>query len=257
MKKLILLLSIFFTSAFGYNYSGTWVNKSEHRYNDPITLKISGRTVTPYLSKNWRFAKLKSKNATLTGRGLFETWGFENKYITLYIKPISRSQIKVYVKKINTTRRKIITKIFIFAKKDSGSRNIKRRFLGNWRSDNSFSTISKLKIRKINGHLYVKAWGKNPRDYRVLSLTRAKIYNNSLHISWNKGNKTIKATIKGLEYNSYKNRYRRLRLNLSIKNINNRLIDEETIYFSRREHRSTRKHIKIGPVDINRLIHND
>lgn len=258
MKKIILLLSIFFASAFGYNYSGTWVNKSSYRYNDPTTLKISGTTITPYLSRSGQSVKLKAKKATPTGTGLYEAWGFGAKNLVLYIKPINSRQIKVYEKKIDTARKTVVTRSFIFAKKVPVTRNIKKRFLGNWKSNSAFSAISKLTIRDVDGNLYVRAWRNTPRGQRALGLARAKFYNNALHITWYKGNLVVNATIKGLNYNAKKNRYRTLQLSLSAKNINTGLTNRQTIYFSKKHLRPTprpiKKHIKVGPVDINLLI---
>ena len=264
MKRVFLILSALAVSAFGYNYSGTWVNKSTSKYNDPVILKINGTTVSPYIKRGNQRIKLKSKNATNTGNGLYEAWGFGVKNLVLYIKPINSTKIKIYEKKINTSNRTVITRSFIFAKKMGVTKSIKKRYIGNWRSTGAFSAISKLTVRNVDGNLYIRAWKNTPRGQKALGLARAKYYGNALHITWYKGNLVVNATIKGLNYNSNTNRYRTLQLDLRAKNINTGLTNRQTINFRRgkinigrpiyREDRPIRKHLKIGPVDVNLLI---
>ena len=264
MKRVLLILSALAVSAFGYNYNGTWINKSTSKYNDPVVLKISGTTVSPYIKRGNQRIKLKSKNATNTGNGLYEAWGFGVKNLVLYIKPINSSKIKVYEKKIDTAKRIVITRSFIFTKKSAITKSIKKRYVGNWRSTGAFSAISKLTVRDVDGNLYVRAWKNTPRGQKALGLARAKYYGNALHITWYKGNLVVNATIKGLNYNSRTNRYRTLQLNLRAKNINTGITNRQIINFRRgkiniehpiyREDRPIRKHLKIGPVDVNLLI---
>ncbi len=258
MKRVLLSLAALAVSAFGFNYSGTWVNKSEYRYNDPIRLKISGTTVTPYLYRNDTLVKLRAKNATKTGTGLYEAWGFGMKNLVLYIKPINSSKIKVYEKKIDTDRKIVITRSFIFNKKGAVTASIKKRYVGNWRSTGAFSAISKLTIRNADGQLYVRAWKNTANGQKPLGLARAKYYSNALHITWYKGNLVVNAVIKGLNYNSRNNKYRTLKLDLKAKNINTGIENRQTIYFKKKpvivQERRFKKRIKIGPVDIDLLI---
>ena len=261
MKKIILLLSVLFASAFGYNYSGTWINKSESRYNDPIKLKITGTTISPFIKRGSQQVRLKAKKATQTGTGLYEAWGFGAKNLVLYIKPLNSTKIKVYEKKIDTDRKIVISRSFIFVKKGSVVKRIKKRFVGNWRSSSNFSAISKLTIREADGGIYVRAWKNGPRGVKPLGTAKAKYYNNALHITWYKGNLVVNATIKGLNYNAKTNRYRTLQLYISAKNINNGLTNRQTIYLKRARvgipeprFNPYKKHIKIGPVDVNLLI---
>jgi len=264
MKRVLLILSALAVSAFGYNYNGTWINKSTSKYNDPIVLKISETTISPYIKRGDSKVRLKSKTATNTGNGLYEAWGFGSKNLVLYIKPINSSKIKVYEKKIDTSRHIVISRSFIFEKKAAINRSVKKRYTGNWRSTSAFSAISKLTVRNVDGSLYVRAWKNTARGQKALGLARAKYYGNALHLTWYKGNLVVNATIKGLNYNSRTNRYRTLQLNLSAKNINTGLTNRQVINFKRgrihvgrpiyREDRPIRKHLKIGPVDVNLLI---
>ena len=264
MKRVLLLLAALAVSAFGYNYNGTWVNKSTSKYNDPVVLKISGTTISPFIKRGSKRVKLKSKSATSTSNGLYEAWGFGDKNLVLYIKPINSVKIKVYEKKINTSKRTVVTRSFIFTKKGAATKSVKKRYVGNWRSSGAFSAISKLTVRNVDGQLYVRAWKNTPRGQKALGLARAKYYGNALHITWYKGNLVVNATIKGYNYNSRTNRYRTLQLNLNAKNINTGLTNRQTINFKRgkihikhpiyREDRAIRKHLKIGPVDVNLLI---
>ena len=264
MTKILLLLSALAVLAFGYNYNGTWINKSESKYNDPIVLKISGTTISPYIKRGEQRVKLKSKNATSTGNGLYEAWGFGVKNLVLYIKPINSSKIKVYEKKINTSKRTVVTRSFIFTKKASITKSIKKRYVGNWKSSDAFSAISKLTVRNVEGNLYVRAWKNTPRGQKALGLAKAKYYGNALHLTWYKRNLVVNATIRGLNYNSRTNRYRTLQLDLRAKNINTGITNRQIINFRRgninisrpiyREDKPIRKHLKIGPVDVNLLI---
>jgi len=262
MKKILLLLTTLAASAFAYNYSGTWTNQSEYRYNDPIKLKINGNTITPFLNRDDQIVKLRAKNSTNTATGLYEAWGFGVKNLVLYIKPINNTKIKVYEKKIDTARKTVVTRSFIFAKKVNIVRNIKKRYIGNWKSSSNFSAISKLTIRNAGNKLYVRAWKNTPNGQRPLGLARAKYYNNRLHITWYRGNLVVNATIRGLNYNSERNRYETLELNLSAKNISTGLTNRQTIYFTKKHHNTNiqppihtmKKHIKVGPIDINLLL---
>ncbi len=264
MKRVLLIISALAVSAFGYNYNGTWINKSTSKYNDPVVLKISGTTVAPFIKRGDARVKLKSKDATNTGNGLYEAWGFGAKNLVLYIKPINSSKIKVYEKKIDTNRHIVISRSFIFAKRASELKTIKQRYVGNWKSTDAFSAISKLTVRYVDGNIYIRAWRNTPRGQKALGLAQAKYYNNALHITWYKGNLVVNASIKGLNYNSHINRYRTLQLNLKAKNINTGLTNRQTINFTKnkihvgrpiyRNDRPIHKHLKIGPVDVNLLI---
>ncbi len=259
MKRVFLLLAVLAASAFGFNYSGTWVNKSSYKYNDPIKLKISGTAITPYLYRDEHIVKLKRKNATKTGTGLFEAWGFGAKNLVLYIKPINSTKIKVYEKKIDTNRKIVVTRSFIFRKKGAVNSNIKNRYVGNWKSTGAFSAISKLTIRKVDNQLYVRAWKNTGGGQRPLGLARAKYYSNALQITWYKGNLVVKAKITGMNYNPSTKKYQTLKLDLRAKNLNSGIENRQTIYFSRNREiyapvKPIRKRIKLGPLDINLLI---
>jgi len=257
MKRVVLIFTLMFSWAFAYNYSGVWINKSESRYNDPIKLKIQNHTVTPFLKRGSQNIRLKAKNATDTGTGLFEAWGFGAKNLVLYIKPINSSKIKVYEKKIDTDRKIVITRSFIFVKQANIIKKLKKRFIGNWRSNSPFSTISKLTIRLIDNNIYVRAWRKTDYGEQPLGIAKAKYYNNALHITWYKNNLIVNATIRGLNYNSSINRYKTLKLDLNVRNANSGLTNRQTIYFKKshiNHEKRYKKHIKVGPVDVNLLI---
>ena len=258
MKRVLLIFTLMFSWAFAYNYSGIWINKSESRYNDPIKLKIQNHTITPFLKRGSQNIRLKSKNATDTGTGLFEAWGFGAKNLVLYIKPINSSKIKVYEKKIDTDRKIVITRSFIFVKQANIIKKLKKRFIGNWRSSNPLSAVSKLTIRLIDNNIYIRAWRKTAYGIEPLGVAKAKFYNNTLHISWYKNNLIANATIKGLNYSSLENRYNTLKLDLRIENADSGLVNREIIYFKRAKFKDFqkryKKHIKVGPVDVNLLI---
>ena len=258
MKKIIFAFLALAVSAFGFNYSGTWVNKSVAKYNDPIKLKINGNSVTPYIKRGANSVKLKRKVATNTGNGLFEAWGFGYKNLVLFIKPINSNKIKVYEKKIDTKKRIVITRSFIFKKRASLNKKLKKAFVGNWRSTDPFSAVSKLNIRVVDNQVFVRAWRKIYNHEEPLGLAEARYYNKALYITWYKGNLIVKATITGLHYDVNLNRYKTLKLSLKVKNINNGLENSQIIYFKRKTLRPPlrpfKKHIKVGPVDINLLI---
>ena len=260
MKKLLLMV-LMFSWAFGFNYNGVWINKSAYQYNDPIKLQIKRERVTPFLYRNSKLVKLKTKKSTNTGVGLYEAWGFGYKNLVLFIKPINKNTIKVYEKKIDTNKKVVISRSFIFKRKNAIIKSIKKRFIGNWSSTDSFSAISKLTVRLLDGKVFVRAWRNTPRGQIPLGIARAKFYNNKLHITWYKGNLVVNATITGLNYNAQTNRYKTLKLYLKAKNLNNNLTNTQTIYFKKNSidlprpmYDGIRKHIKLGPVDINLLI---
>ena len=258
MKKAILLFIAFTVWVFGFNYNGTWINKSVAKYNDPIKLDIKGNSVAPYLKRGNRVVKLKTKKVTNVGTGLFEAWGFGYKNLVLYIKPINSQKIRVYEKKIDTQKKQVITRSFLFVKKRAYSNRLKRAFIGNWKSTDQFSAISKLNIRVVDNQIYVRAWKHRFDRETPLGLARAKFYNNRLHITWYRGNLVVNATISGLNYNSANNRYQTLKLNLRAKNINSGLENRQIIYLRKNLLKPTprpiQKHIKVGPVDINLLL---
>ena len=257
MKRVILLLAIFASMAFGYNYSGTWKNNTGASYNDPIILKISNNKVTPILKRGDKRVALKGKVATNIGNGLFEAWGHGYKNLVLLIKPINSNKLRVYAKKIDTNKKKVITKSFVFVKKRA-PKSVRKRFIGNYKSTSSFSAIKKITIREIEGKLYVRAWRNTRNGLKPLGVARAKFYNNRLHMTWNRRNLIVEATIKGYNYNKRLNRYRNLELSIKATNLNNGLTNTQTMQLRRVNVDTTPKpiykRIKIGPVDVNLMI---
>ena len=257
MKKIVLIMTLLISSVFGYNYNGTWTNTSTPNYNDPIQLKITDKKVTPYIKRGSKVAKLKTKKATNTGNGLFEAWGFGNRNLVLYIKPINSYKIKVYVKKINVAKRSILTKTFIFTNKKRVSNvRAKKRYAGLWVSQSPFSAISKLRIKQENGKMIIKAWRPTRYGQEYLGAARARVKNGKLYINWKKGNLTVKANIVGLRFNKSQNRYNRLQLNLTAYNNRNGITNSQTIYLRRANTLPNNglpyiKKIKVGPLDIN------
>jgi hypothetical protein len=233
MKRVFLLIAILSAWAFGYNYSGTWVNKSATNYNDPVKLVITGTKVKPFIRRGEDSAALKVKNATNVGSGLFEAWGHGGKNLILFIKPINSYKLRVIAKKIDVNRKKILTKSFIFAKKGAVTVSMKKRFVGNYKGGNSFSAINKLSIRLVDGQLFVRAWKRRNGTLVPLGVARAKLYNNRLHITWNKGGLVVDATIRGYNFSSSSNRYRNLELSINATNLNNGLSNSQTMQLRR------------------------
>ena len=258
MKKLLVTLILAVGTLFGYNFTGTWVNQSPHSINDPVKLKISGTKVTPYIKRGNGLAKLKTKNATDVGGALFEAWGFGNKNLVLYIKPINSTKIKVIEKKIDVKRKKILTKVFTFKNKSRVSANtIKRRFVGTYRNNDRLSALSKVVISNVNGNLYVKAWRHGESGSRYLGSTKARIVGNKLYTKWRKGNLLVNATISGVKLKDNGTRYRTIRIDIKAKNLRTGYVNRQTIYLTRTRPNVDRpfvKHIKVGPMDINLLI---
>jgi hypothetical protein len=260
MKKIVLVLTLFISTVFGYNYNGTWTNTSPTSYNDPIQLKISNTTVTPFIKRGNKIAKLKSKKATNTGSGLYEAWGFRNKNIALFIKPINSYKIKVYLKKINVTQRKITTKTFIFSnKKRVLNRKTKKRYAGSWVNSSPFSAISRLKIKQQNGAIIVRAWRPVARGEVYLGAAKARVKNGRLYINWKKRNLVVNANITGLNLNRNSNQFTKLRLNIKAYNRRNGITNSQTIYLRRANRlpvigRPIMKTLKVGPLDINLMI---
>ncbi len=279
MKRVILLLTIFAAYAFGFNYNGTWINRSDSSYNDPIKLEIEGTRVRPSIQRGAKVFTLKSKQATQLQSGLYEAWGFGPKNLVLYIRPINSNKIKVVEKKIYTNKKKVYTKSFIFTK-NRPIQSIRKRYIGKFRSTSRFSALSRVVIRDVDGKLFVRAWRKTRNGIKPLGVARAKLYGNKLHISWNRRGLVVNATIRGYNYNSSNNRFRNLELNLKATNLNSGLTNRQTIQLKRgvtpmpkREiysrpinkpmpkpiytapnPRLIHKRVKIGPVDVNLMI---
>jgi hypothetical protein len=258
MKKVLLLLTVFASMAFGYNFNGTWKNASQSGYNDPVVLKITNNNkVSPVLKRGARRVALKSKSTTNVGNALYEAWGHGQKNLVLLIKPINSRKLRVIAKKIDTKRKRVITKKFIFVKK-LAPQNIRKRYTGNYISSSNFSAIKKIAIREVDGKLFVRAWKNTRNGLRALGVAKAKIYNNRLHITWNRANLEVVATIKGYNYSKNRNRYRNLELYVKATNLNNGLVNTQTIQLKRGSisvpPQPLYKRIKIGPVDVNLMI---
>jgi len=257
MKKIVLIITLLLTSVFGFNYNGTWVNNSPTNNNDPIQLKITNSNVTPYIKRGTHLAKLKTKKATNTGRGLFEAWGYKNRNLALFIKPINSYTIKVYAKKINVAKHRIVTKTFIF--KNKGRQSVirtKKRYAGSWVNQSPFSAISRLRIKQQNGKVIVKAWRPTRFGEQYLGAATARVKGGKLYLNWKRDSISVKANITGLNYNSKRGRYNKLKLNLTAYNSRNGVTSSQTIYLRRSNDlpdygRPLNKRIKIGPLDIN------
>ncbi len=262
MKKIVLLITFLMSSIFAYNYNGVWVNQNRVGYNDPIKISIKNGVVTPFIKRGQRVAKLKSKKATNTGNGLFEAWGFRNKNLALFIKPINNYTLKVYAKKIDVRKRVIYTKTFTFKNRSRLlSKQVLNRYIGVYKNSSPFSAISKINIVKNGNNLIVKAWRRVDNEEHYLGAAKAKVVGKKLYLRWKKGNILVRATINGVKYNSVQNRYSQLQLSLRAKNLRSNLENRQTIYLQRVAKsalphigRPVMKHYKVGPLDINLLI---
>jgi len=257
MKKFFLVLTVFVVNLFGYNYNGNWINKSGANYNDPIKLIIKGNKVKPILIRGERRVALKSKVATNVGNGLFEAWGHGYKNLVLFIKPVNRYKLRVTAKKIDVDKKRVLTKVYTFVKKGIITPGIRKRFTGNFRSTSGFSAIKKISIREVDGKLFVRAWKNTPNGVRPLGVARAKLYDNKLHITWNRANLVVKATVRGYNYNAFNNRYNNLELSIKATNLNSGFINRQTMQLKRGSVdvlQPIYKNIKIGPVDVNLMI---
>ncbi len=233
MRRIILLLALLSYFAFGYNFNGTWINKTGANYNDPVKLIIKNGTISPLIKRNEKLIRLKRKQATRAGNGYFEVWGFKNKSIALFISPINRNKIRVIAKKINPTKKRIITKSFLFAKKGSNRVNL-NQFIGDYSSQNSnlFTAISRLHIYKSGGKLYVKAWRNTARGERPLGITQAWLEGNRLRMDWEKRAILVRASIVGLRKNSL-GRFNKIKLSLEARNLRTNLFNRQTIILTR------------------------
>jgi len=261
MKKIMLLFIVTLSMAFGFNFNGTWINKSATKYNDPVKLKITNSNVVrPYIKRSGGIAKLKAKRATKVGNELYEAWGFGNKNLVLLIKPINKYKIRVIAKKIDVANKKIITKSFIFA--NAARQNYityKKRYIGTWRSTSSFSALSKISISQENGALYIKAWKRDRYGIRYMGKSKANVINGKLKTTWQRGNLYVSATISGYKLDRY-GKYKTIKMNLRATNLVTDITNSQTIYFNRISsptpniNKPQIKHIKVGPLDINLLI---
>jgi hypothetical protein len=258
MKKIILIMTLLLTSVFGFNYNGTWVNNSPTNNNDPLQLKITNSNVTPYIKRGVHIARLKTKKATNTGRGLFEAWGYKNRNLALFIKPINSYTIKVYAKKINVVRHRIVTKTFIFKNKSRlGRITTKKRYAGSWVNQSPFSAISRLRIKQKNGQIIVNAWRPTRFGEQYLGAATARVKGSKLYLNWKRDNIAVTANITGLNYNRKRDRYNKLKLNLTASNSRNGVTSSQTIYLRRANNLPEmarpliNKHLKVGPLDIN------
>ncbi len=258
MKKILLiLLSTLF--AVAYNFNGIWLNQKrvEAKYNDPIKIVIKNGTLTPYIKRSGKkIAKLKPKYATKVQNLLYEAWGFENKSLVLLIQPLNSTKIKVIAKKIDLSKKKILTKIFYFKKYTSSSAKTKA-FLGTWVNYNPFSAVSKMKISLYKNDIIIKAWRPVENKNQYLGAATATIKGNKLYIRWIKQNLIVKATIVGEKY--YNNSYHQLRMYIKATNSYTGISNEQTIIFKRKNQitpppKPYIKHIKLGPIDLNLLI---
>ena len=240
-----------------------WVNQGKVQYNDPIKFSIKNGSITPFIKRGTRVAKLKTKKATNTGVGLFEAWGFRNKNLALFFKPINSYTLKVYVKKIDVSKRVIYTKTFLFKNQARlNNRVVKKRYVGIWKNNTPFSPISKLRITKKGNDLIVKAWRPTENGPLYLGAAKARIKGNKLYLTWKQRGILVNATITGMKYDSINNRYNQLKLYIKAKNLRTGLSSEQTIYLNRHHKRHNvpqtgrpvSKHYKVGPLDVNLLI---
>jgi len=232
MKRIFTLLTLLSALTFGYNFNGTWINKSGANYNDPVKILIRNGKVTPLLNRNGDYVRLKTKSATRAGNGYFEVWGFKNKSLALYIAPINSSKIRVIAKKINPTTKRIITKSFLFARK--GLAINLNQFIGNYRirNNNLFTAISRVKIYKSGRRLYVKAWRNTEYGEQPLGIAPARLVGNRLYMEWERGPILVKANIQGLKKGAA-NRFRKIRLSLEARNLRSNLVNRQTIILRR------------------------
>jgi len=232
MKRILTLLALLSYLAFGYNFNGTWINKTGAHYNDPVKLIIKNGNISPLLNRNGDYVRLKTKHATRAGNSYFEVWGFKNKSLALFISPVNSSKIRVIAKKINPLTKRIITKSFLFARK--GVATHLNQFIGNYRSRNNnlFTAISRLHIYKQRGKLYVKAWRNTARGERPLGITQARLVGNRLYMEWERGPILVKANIRGLTKGNG-NRFRKIRLSIEARNLRTNIYNKQTIILKR------------------------
>jgi hypothetical protein len=233
MRNIIATILLTFGLLYGYNFSGTWVNKSKADFNDPTKLIIKNKNlVTPYIKRGSKIYRLKSKHSTKLGNILFETWGFDKSAVSILIKPIDKKKIRVIVKKIYVLKKKIITKKFIFINKDRKNReNIKKRFLGVYSSHNDFSAVTRVKFFTLDNRLFVKAWQRG----KYIGKAEAKVKRGKLHMEWRDGDLKVYATVKGYSYDKNLKRYKKIKLSLSARNSFSGLVTSQIIILSRKD----------------------
>ena len=232
MKRILTLLALLSYLAFGYNFNGTWINTSGTGYNEPAKLIIKKGRVSPVLKRGKNFVRLKTKTPTKVVNGFFEVWGIKNRSLALVATPINSSKIRVIVKKINPSQRKIVTKSYIFTRK---SRPVySNQFLGSYHSrhNNLFTAISRVVIFKRDGRLYVKAWRNTPRGERPLGIARARLKGNRLYMEWEKRAILVRANITGIRKNA-KNRYKLIKLNINARNLRTGVSNSQSIVLKR------------------------
>jgi hypothetical protein len=237
MKRIFILLGMLSYLAFGYNFNGTWINKTGAGFNEPVKLVIKGDYISPTIKRGSTFYKLKTKAASRAANGYFEVWGFKNKSMALFITPNNSRQIEVLFKKINPNRKSVITKRFIFARK--GAPVNLRQFTGSYHSrhNNLFTAISRVTIFKEQGRLYVKAWRNTPRGERALGVARARLKGDRLYMVWEKRNIYVKANIKGIKKNA-QNRFKKIQLNIEARNLRTNVYNRQTIILKRDRYRA-------------------
>lgn len=250
MKRILTLIGLLSIFLFGYSANGTWINNNKAGYKEIVQLTIKNGVVTPLVNIGHnRFAKLKTKRATPANSGLFEAWGFKNRNLALFLRPINANRLKVVAKNINTQNRTIRTKILYFTKKRAPHKSFNRQFIGNYHSKDLFSAISTVKIFQRGGQLYVKAWRNTPRGQRVLGTSRARLKNGKLHMRWQRGNIIVHAKIWGYRKNS-RNTYRKIQLFIKAKNLRFGQSKKQIINL-RRDNRSSykREYLLPKPID--------
>lgn len=234
MKKLLLVAICILSMLQASIIDGVWHNSSSVGRGELKELKINGSMMQPYIKSRHRLTPLRANIALGRGSVKSSAWKLGNGLIMILAQYSGNG--KLYVEVAQTLYNNYNPKIhrYIFTKGPSHSH--KFPFRGEWINADPFetTTLYKLKIKRKNGHIRIKAWRRCADKKCLLAKATARQFGNRLYATMYDGRVRINTVIQGEDYNPAKKRYEKLRADISV-NIDGR-VNRHTIYLFRKHH---------------------
>ncbi len=232
--KIIILLSIFIISSLSASVlDGIWYNNSSSGRGELKELKINGTIMQPYFKSKHGLRALPANIALGSGNVKSSAWNTGKGIVLILAQYAGNGKMRVEVSQNRYNSYNPVARRYIFTKESSHSKKLP--FRGEWVNPDPYAgIIYKMKIKRENGYIHIKAWRKCREGKCLIGKNRARESNNRLYTSMYDGRVSVRAVIEGLEYNRKKRRFEKLRVNITSNN--NGAVNRQTIYLFRKHH---------------------
>ncbi len=234
MKNLILLCFFIISLLDASVIEGRWHNNSSSISRGELKeIEIRGQLMRPYFKSRHGLKSLSANIALGRGNVKSSAWRVGNGILMILAQYTGNGKLYVEMSQNRYNSYNPIIKRYIFTKGSSHSNRLP--FRGEWINPDPYSgIIYKIKIKRDYGVIKIKAWRRCRKGKCLIGKNIARQSGNRLYASMYDGRVSIRAEIEGMEYNRNKNRFEKLRVNITSRT--NGAVNRQTIYLFRKHH---------------------